>query len=181
MTEETPATSPDPELESEGDTDQLPLEDTLEDRGIEDQLDEGYAPPDRPRTHRTGETAWEERHGETLDERLAEEEPEIWQARLAARPGREPDRTGRLLEDDEAVEAGGTDMFAEDVGVDGGAASAEEAAVHFVDDEGEGDDTDVDEGAEDDDEGRGRDDSLEDEDAGDENDEDEDEEHGPRS
>jgi len=33
------------------------------------------------------------------------------------------------------VESGGNDQFALDAGVDGGAASAEEAAVHIVDEE----------------------------------------------
>ena len=31
------------------DEDQLPSEDTLDDRGIDDLLDEGYSPPERPR------------------------------------------------------------------------------------------------------------------------------------
>ncbi len=31
------------------DEDQLPSEDTLDDRGVDDLLDEGYSPPERPR------------------------------------------------------------------------------------------------------------------------------------
>ena len=39
------------------------------------------------------------------------------------------------MEDDGAVEAGGTDGFAIDAGFSGGAASAEEAAVHLIEEE----------------------------------------------
>ncbi len=132
MTEETPATSTDAATGSEGDTDQLSAEDTLTDRGVDDLLDEGCSPPDRPRSNHWGETAWEEASGEPLDRRLAEEEPEVWQADPAVDPSREPDRAGRLVEDDDAVLAGGNDEFARDSGVAGGAASAEEAAVHVI-------------------------------------------------
>jgi acetyl-CoA carboxylase alpha subunit len=135
MSDETPATATDPALGSEGDTDQLPLEDTLEERNVDDLLDEGYVAPESPRTNRYGETAWEQAHRETLEQRLAEEEPEVWAARHRADVGREPDRAGRLVEDDEAVEAGGNDEFAVDAGISGGAASAEEAAVHLIDEE----------------------------------------------
>lgn len=135
MSDETPATSTDPTLGPEGDTDQLPMEDTLEQRGVDDLLDEGYVPPERPRSNQYGETAWEQAHPETLDRRLAEEEPEVWEVRPRVDPGREPDRAGRLVEDDDAVEAGGNDEFAVDAGVSGGAASAEEAAVHLIDEE----------------------------------------------
>lgn len=131
MNETTPATSPDPETGAEGDTDQLPLEDTLMDRGVDDLLDEGYSPPDRARTNRFGETAWEEAHGETLDQRLREEEPEIWEA--PERGARQPDRAGRLVQDDDALDGHRrNDSFAHDVGVAGGAASAEEAAMHII-------------------------------------------------
>jgi len=136
----TPATTTDPALGSEGDTDQLPLEDTLLDRGVDDLLDEGYSPPERPRTNRFGETAWEEAHGESLDQRLAEEEPDVWEADPRPDAAREVGRAGRLVEDDTAVEAGGNDEFAVDAGIAGGAASAEEAAVHVIDDESTEDD-----------------------------------------
>lgn len=134
MTEETPATSTDAALGSEGETDQLPAEDTLTERGVDDLLDEGYSPPEHERSNRWGETAWEQAHGEGLDRRLAEEEPEVWVREPRPAPGREPDRAGRLVEDDDAVDAGVNDQFAVDAGVSGGAASAEEAAVHVVDD-----------------------------------------------
>jgi hypothetical protein len=135
MTEETPATSTDAATGTEGDTDQLPAEDTLTERGVDDLLDEGYSPPDRPRSNHWGETAWEESAGESLDQRLAEEEPEVWEQDPRVDPSREPGRAGRLVEDDAAVRAGGNDEFALDSGVAGGAASAEEAAVHLVEDD----------------------------------------------
>jgi hypothetical protein len=135
MTEETPATSTDAATGTEGDTDQLSAEDTLTDRGVDDLLDEGYSPPDRPRSNHWGETAWEESTGESLDQRLAEEEPEVWEQDPRVDPSREPGRAGRLVEDDDAVRAGGNDEFALDSGVAGGAASAEEAAVHLIEDD----------------------------------------------
>jgi hypothetical protein len=134
MTEETPGTSTDAALGSEGDNDQLAGEDTLVDRGLADPLDEGYTPPERERSNRWGETAWEQAHGEGLDRRLAEEEPEPW-AEGAPATWTDTDRAGRLVEDDDAVEAGGNDQFADDAGIDGGAASAEEAAVHLIGDD----------------------------------------------
>lgn len=135
MSDETPTPVNDPSLSSEGDSDQLPMEDTLVDRGVEDLLDEGYVAPERPRTNRYGETAWEQRHRETLDQRLAEEEPDVWAVHPRIDPARESDRAGRLVEDDEAVEAGGNDEFAIDAGISGGAATAEEAAVHLIEEE----------------------------------------------
>ncbi|MBV9830350.1 MAG: hypothetical protein JOZ82_02055 [Marmoricola sp.] len=121
--------------------DQLQPEDTLDDRGVEDVLDEGYSPPEREPDHL--------RHpegGETLDERLAEEEPETWAEAEAERDvdildgdvggevgGR---RTGRLLAPDEgAHEDAESALVAEDEGIDGAGASAEEAAMHTIDDE----------------------------------------------
>src|SRR5665811_252056 len=84
------------EWDSDGDSDQLPLEDTLLDRGLEDVLDEGYSPPERPRQNHWGETALEEELGEPLDLRLSEEEPE--ESELPGHDSREADRTGRLLD-----------------------------------------------------------------------------------
>lgn len=132
MTDETPDTSTDTTPGDEGDSDQLPFEDTLEDRGVEDLLDEGYTPPERPRANHYGETPWEEAHGEPLDQRLAEEEPEVWEGSVSSRPADR--RAGRLVADDDAFEGHQVnDTFAEEVGIDGGAASAEEAAVHVID------------------------------------------------
>lgn len=137
MSEDTPATSTDPALGSEGDSDQLPGEDTLVERGVEDPLDEGVTPPERPRpaSTRFGETHWEEARGETLDQRAAQEEPEVWEADGPPPAHRDELRAGRLVEDDDAVASGGTDAFALDAGVAGGAASAEEAAVHVLEEE----------------------------------------------
>lgn len=132
MSDETPATSPDPELGSEGDADQLTRDDMLLERGVDDLLDEGYSPPEHARSARWGETPWEEEHRETIDQRLAQEEPEEWDEDVS--PDREQFRAGRLEEDDDAVESGGGDTFAVDVGVSGGAATAEEAAVHVIPD-----------------------------------------------
>ncbi|RPF22847.1 DUF5709 domain-containing protein [Myceligenerans xiligouense] len=134
MSGDTPATSPDPEHGAEGDTDQLQQADTLVDRGTPDVLDEGYSPPDYPRKNHWGETPWEESHGEPLDQRLAEEEPESWDGDPLTRP--DTSRAGRLVEDDDADpgEDGRrqNDLYGDDAGIDGAGASAEEAAVHWV-------------------------------------------------
>ncbi|ANC31158.1 DUF5709 domain-containing protein [Isoptericola dokdonensis] len=133
MSDDTSATRPDPEWGAEGDTDQLPHEDTLDDRGTRDLLDEGYSPPERPRKNHWGETAWEESAGEPLDQRLAAEEPDEWDV-----PDRPSDatRAGRLVEDDDADPGadGGrsNDLYGTDAGVDGAGATAEEAAVHWI-------------------------------------------------
>src|SRR6478752_6055836 len=59
-----------PEETEQLDQDQLQSDTNLENRGVEDALDEGYSPPESYSTLI--------RHGdhETLDERLAEEEPD---------------------------------------------------------------------------------------------------------
>ncbi len=123
-----------PDTGAEGDGDQLSRDDMLLDRGVDDLLDEGYSPLDHPRSTHYGETAWEEEHRETIDRRILQEEPDIWERPEEVSGDREPYRSGRLLADDDAVEAGGTDAFAVDVGVSGGGASAEEAAVHVIPD-----------------------------------------------
>jgi hypothetical protein len=90
-----------------------------------DPLDTGYDPPDREplamrRLLREGDHA-------SLDERLGDEEPEVWETHQELR---DTLRAGRL----EAVPTGGVrDVFAADDGLDGLAASAEEAAVHYED------------------------------------------------
>ncbi|WP_402461829.1 DUF5709 domain-containing protein [Isoptericola aurantiacus] len=134
MSEDTSATRPDPERGAEGDGDQLPVEDTLLDRGTRDVLDEGYSPPERPRSNHWGETAWEESAGEPLDRRLAEEEPDLWEDGASDRT--DTSRAGRLVADADADpnEDGGrdNDLYGTDAGVDGAGATAEEAAVHWV-------------------------------------------------
>jgi hypothetical protein len=134
MSEDTSATRPDPESAVEGDNDQLTVEDSLDDRGTRDVLDEGYSPPERPRKNHWGETAWEESAGEPHDQRLAGEQPEIWDEDTAVV---DTTRAGRLVEDPDAdPSADGrrdNDLYGADAGIDGAGASAEEAAVHWVD------------------------------------------------
>ncbi|MGY4643923.1 DUF5709 domain-containing protein [Cellulomonas sp. URHB0016] len=135
MTDETPATSTDPALGSEGDSNQLPGEDTLAEPTDDTMLEDGYSPPDHPRPNRSGETAWEQAVGETLTQRLEEEEPEVWDDVAPADPNLTPDGAGQLVEDDDAVAAGGTDAFAFETGSTAGTVSAEEAAIHVIDEE----------------------------------------------
>lgn len=124
-----------------GATVQLDNEETLEGPIGEDPLDAGYIANDRPTAiNDWGTTAEEMSEGEPLDLKLAQEEPD--------EPEIDERRSGRLVEDDEGARNDDTaQLIATDVGIDGGAASAEEAAVHVQDDdEGSGriDDEDVD-------------------------------------
>ena len=96
--------------------------------GIDDIL--STIPLDRPRKNHYGETPWEEVHGETLDQRLAEEEPEEWDRDPLDRP--DATRSGRLVADPDALDGRQNDTYADDEGISGGAAGAEEAAVHVV-------------------------------------------------
>lgn len=133
MTDQTPGTSPDPELGSEGDENQLPKEDTLINRGVDDVLDEGYTPPDQPRPNHFGETEREELQGESLDQRLAQERPEVWQETPAG--AGQTDGVGRLEEGSDAGTGKDNDVLAVDTGVAGGDATAEEAAMRVVDED----------------------------------------------
>jgi len=113
-----------------------------------------------------GETAAEQAEGSSLEERLAAELPDVDGARPGEEvlPAEQPlddalgedvaaedlvvtddpegnevgdFRAGRLVEPDEgAHEDVDKDMFATDVGIDGGAASAEEAAMHVIEEPG---------------------------------------------
>jgi hypothetical protein len=96
--------------------------------GDRDGMEAGYVPPDRPYVLEDNSmTARGMRRGDTLDERLAREEPE-------GEPGGDPDRAGRIAIADEGIALETPDSLAGvDVGIDGGAASAEEAAVHLID------------------------------------------------
>jgi hypothetical protein len=111
-----------------------------DDRGLPEPLDEGYSPPERwSVAQRTGNTPYEEAMGESLDERIRQEiaEPDPY-----AEPPEDPDavggelgveRSGRLVAPDEGFgEDAEKDLVARDVGIDGAAASAEEAAVHVI-------------------------------------------------
>ncbi len=125
------------ELEPPDDEGVLDAQDTLESDDLSaDPLDTGISPRERrPASEGFGVTRAEAQQGESLDQRLAEEEPDI----PAVAPSSEPEpRTGRLMSEDEGAHRVGPReprQFADDVGRDGGAASAEEAAVHFVPDE----------------------------------------------
>jgi len=130
--DDTPATSTDAALGTEGDSNQIQGEDPMSGADVDEMLDAGFVPPDRDPSVHFGETAWEEIHGETLDQRVAQEEPEIWEA--PEKGATQPDRAGRLEEDDSAVDGAGTDMFATDAGIAGGGAAAEEAAMRIVED-----------------------------------------------
>jgi hypothetical protein len=81
-------------------------------------------------------TLAEQRAGETLDERLAEEEPEPDPYADPTDYGTADPRAGRLVAPDEGFGADDEkDEIAEDVGIDGAGASAEEAAMHVIDSE----------------------------------------------
>lgn len=125
---------------------QLDPEDTLEDGDVADELDRGYSPPERYSAgQRYGNTHWEAEHGEPLDARLAQEEPEPDPYEAAAadedldeQGDYEPEagdaRAGRLVDPDRGFgEDAEKDLVGEDVGIDGAAASAEEAAMHVRD------------------------------------------------
>jgi hypothetical protein len=133
--------------------------DTLDGAPGDDPLDRGVATPERwSAGMRFGTTAGEQREGESLDRLLAEEEPdtafdaddddeEPWDGTgdedladedvdgLLLDDGPDP-RAGRLVAEDEGAHADTEeDLVARDAGIDGGAATAEEAAVHVVDED----------------------------------------------
>jgi hypothetical protein len=105
---------------------------------------------------RSGTTAGEQREGESLDQLLAEEEPdtafdvedeEPWDTAgdedaadeeidgLLLDDGPDP-RAGRLVAEDEGAHIDDeADLVARDAGIDGGGATAEEAAVHVVEED----------------------------------------------
>lgn len=108
---------------------------------LAEPLDEGYSPPEKwSPAEGYGNTQYEEQVGETLDQRLEQEIPEQDPYEAAAQQtenvGGEvgDERAGRLVAEDEGAHTDAEpDLVAEDVGIDGGAAGAEEAAVHVVD------------------------------------------------
>jgi hypothetical protein len=141
----------------------LDASDTLDGAPGDDPLDRGVVTPDRwSAAIRFGTTATEQQTGESLDQALAEEEPDVSLdidderdenigpdenatdddvRRYLLGDGPDP-RAGRLAdEDDEVYEEGGSylvahdDRVAYDAGIDGGGATAEEAAIHVVDDD----------------------------------------------
>ncbi|HET9172059.1 MAG TPA: DUF5709 domain-containing protein [Actinospica sp.] len=109
-----------------------PADDLSTDDFEDDPLDTGIEPPDHyGASNWYGITEAEARQGESLDQHLAEEEPEadpeddesedVVDDRWADGPG---PRSGRLVADGR--------MAATDVGTDAYAAGAEEAAVHLM-------------------------------------------------
>jgi hypothetical protein len=115
----------------------------VDNRGLAEPLDEGYSPPEKwSVAEGYGNTPLEEELGETLDQRLAQEEPEPDPYELAEREtenvGGEvgEERAGRLVDENAGIgpDTEG-DLIGDDVGIDGAAASAEEAAVHIIDDD----------------------------------------------
>ncbi len=139
-----------------GDYEVLDASDTLDGAPGDDPLDRGVVPPQHWSAGiKYGSTASEQEAGESLDQLLAAEEPEVgtepgddapdlgWDenatagdiARLAIGDGADP-RAGRLTPlDDEPDIAADPDLVGHDAGIDGGGASAEEAAVHLVDED----------------------------------------------
>ena len=116
------------------------LED-LPDNDVADELDRGYSPPENYSAGQGyGNTPWEEEHRESIDQRLGQEVPDV-------DPYAEVDddflddgevgdrRAGRLVDPDGGLgEDTEKDLVGDDVGIDGAGASAEEAAVHVVED-----------------------------------------------
>jgi hypothetical protein len=124
-TEDQDEYSPAPDM---AETLHLSSEESLTGPFAADPNDAGWVPPDRPVAARDhGVTPAEQRAGETLDSRLRREIPEDAVVE-------DPNRSGRLEAADTAPDGWpATDDAARDVGPAGGAASAEEAAVHELD------------------------------------------------
>jgi hypothetical protein len=119
------------------DSDNLDPLDDLTGGDPDEEEQTGYSPPERePYNLRHIPTPAEELEGESLDQKLSEEEPEVSEEDIFE-ADQEP-RTGRLVAPDEGAHADlEKDEVATDVGPAGYASSAEEAAVHVVPDEDE--------------------------------------------
>ncbi|WP_297739703.1 DUF5709 domain-containing protein [uncultured Tessaracoccus sp.] len=123
---------------NDGELDQLQAGDTLIDRGVDDVLDEGYILPDNWGPGMGyGTTAAEMRQGESIDMRAKQEEPEHDPQKLGGKwnplfEDREvgKQRAGRLV-------VGDDHNVGREMGISGGAASAEEAAMHIIDEDDE--------------------------------------------
>jgi hypothetical protein len=137
--------------------------DTLSGAPGDDPLDRGVVPPERWSAGvRFGDTAAEQSEGESLDQLLAEEEPDPALNLededdededededleddddagdedvdgLLLDDGPDP-RAGRLVAEDEGAHPDEEeDLVARDVGIDAGGATAEEAAMHVVEED----------------------------------------------
>ena len=120
-------------------------------RGLANPLDEGYSPPEKwSAAQGYGNTPLEEAMGENLEQRMQQEVPEedpyeeaeampvsVIEGELedeVVEVG--DDRAGRLVAPDEGVHTDTEPLaYAEDVGIDGAGAGAEEAAVHVIDED----------------------------------------------
>ncbi|MDT0265927.1 DUF5709 domain-containing protein [Streptomyces sp. DSM 44915] len=137
------------ESETRDDPSELDLENSLDGYGADATLDEGYSPPEKPlAVNDPGTTARGQHEGATLDQRLTEEVPDV-QPPAGDGIGDLPDEEGEPLDQDEVgderagrlvraadeVTLRPDPVAAEDAGIDGGAASAEEAAVHVTEPE----------------------------------------------
>ena len=141
--------------------------DTLDGPPGDDPLDRGVVPPERWSAGiRYGTTEEEQAEGESLDQLLAEEEPDDTEEELEDAlelDDEEPEdvedfdedddagdedvdglllddgpdpRVGRLVAEDEGAHPDEEeDLVARDVGIDGGGATAEEAAMHVVEED----------------------------------------------
>ena len=128
----------------------LDAEDTLENDGVADPLDRGWSPPERPlgggALRRDGGRAPRGRDAGPAARRGAAGPPPPGRRRHSGIPtghgrgtpgqrGRAA-RSGRLVAPDEGAHEDEEEaLVATDVGIDGAAASAEEAAVHIVDED----------------------------------------------
>ncbi|MFI7413743.1 DUF5709 domain-containing protein [Streptomyces sp. NPDC049627] len=135
--------------EEQQDAAPLDLQDAVDERTYDDTLDEGYSPPEKPLgVTKHGITAAEQHDGETLDQRLTQEVPDVAEpagdgvgdlpggAGEPVDPEAGAERAGRLVAPDEGAHADTTkEEIASDKGVDAGAAGAEEAAMHVVEDD----------------------------------------------
>lgn len=106
----------------------------------DETLDSGYSPPESYRGEGFGTTADEALQGESLDERLRQEDPDPdpYAAQDEVLDDGEvgTQRAGRLVDPDGGFgEDTEKDLVGQDVGIDGAASSAEEAAVHVVEDD----------------------------------------------
>lgn len=129
------------EVDGDWAAEQLQPDDMLADEELTDILDRGYSPPDHP-PHDYQKGSYDH---ESLDERLAEEEPDVSTGSDDDRadgtdfPSAEEvggRRAGRLIGPESGQMTDDNEqLLAADVGIDGAGASAEEAAVHTIEDD----------------------------------------------
>lgn len=127
----------------------LAPEESLDDEELGDDVDgPGYSPPDRPlESLGWGITAYEAGTHEPFARRLARELPDFGTDDPGDGLGDTSDTDGELIDDEVGYYRSGrliwqpqdstdpsSDLLATDVGIDGAAASAEEAAIHIIPD-----------------------------------------------